>query len=276
VEDSNSSSENISLDCILFRSLLSEGKTEQALEVSKSILEKSRVLNDRHYETEAWIRMERALLGACKPEDVGLELRWCVDRLASVSHGSAIHGLSLLNLAAWHLNNGEEMMALVTLSDISSQAGHPNDVIGLSRLESGRILRAIGDNEPAMRHLWMAMRRLSSDEMNAEAMVCGMEWLDIALDEVDKSAPLMDERISNAKPREKPGMTNSPSNPEDIREVVELILSSSLSDLSGETRDDLGIVLDASEIIGEISWRESIKSRIKEIQDSRLIDLLQS
>ncbi len=276
MEDIQEESDNIVLDCILFRSLLSEGKTEQALEVSKSILDQSRVLSERHYETEAWIRMERALLGACKPEDVGLELRWCVDRLAAVSPGSAFHGLSLLNLAAWHLNTGEEMMALVTLSDISSKAGHPNDVIGLSRLESGRILSAIGDNEPAMRHLWMAMRRLSSDEMNAEAIVCGMEWLDIALDDVDKSAPLMDDRIANAKPREKPGMVISPSNPEDIREVVELILSSSMSDLSGETRDDLGLVLDASEIIGEISWRESMESRIKEIQDSRLIDVLQS
>tara|TARA_B100000029_G_scaffold15121_1_gene15543 strand:+ start:1953 stop:2798 length:846 start_codon:yes stop_codon:yes gene_type:complete len=276
VEDIHRAPENLSLDCILFRSLLSEGKTEQALEVSKSILDQSRILSDRQYETEAWIRMERALLGACKPEDVGPELRWCVDRLASVSPGSAFHGISLLNLAAWHLNNGEEMMALVTLSDISSKAGHPNDVVGLSRLESGRILRAIGDNEPAMRHLWTAMRRLSSDKMSAEAMVCGMEWLDIALDEVDKSAALMDDKIANAKPREKPGMTTSPSNPKDIREVVEGILSSSLSDLSGETRDDLGLVLDASEIIGEKSWRESMESRIKEIQDSRLLDVLQS
>ena len=57
------------------------------------------------------------------------------------------------------------MMSLVTLSDISSDAGHSSDIIGLSRLESGRILALIGDLEPAMRHLWIAMRRLSSVDM---------------------------------------------------------------------------------------------------------------
>ncbi len=276
VEESQENPGKISVDSILFRSLLSEGKTDQALEVSKSILEQSRLLSDRHFETEAWIRMERALLGACHPEDVGDELRWCVDRLASVSPGSALHGLALLNLSAWHMNSGEEIMALVTLSDISSTNGHPNDVIGLSRLESGRILAAIGDLEPAMRHLWMAMKRLSTDQMNTEAIVCGMEWLDIALDEVDISSERMDDRISNAQPREKPGMTTSPSNPEDIREVVQFMLSTSLNDLSGEIRDDLGLVLDAGAIVGESSWRESLESRISEIQDPRLIEVLQS
>ena len=48
----------------LFQSFISEGKTEQALELSDEILAKSRRLNDRDFETEAWIRMERALLGA--------------------------------------------------------------------------------------------------------------------------------------------------------------------------------------------------------------------
>ena len=89
-------------------------------------------------------------------------VRWCVDRLASVAPGSPLHGVSLLNLAAWHLNEGEQMMSLVTLSDISSDERHPSEIIGLSRLESGRILASIGDFEPAMRHLWIAMRRLSS------------------------------------------------------------------------------------------------------------------
>ena len=263
-------------DSILFKTLLSEGKISQAIEISKSILDKSRSLSDRHYETEAWIRMERALLGACDPKNVGSELPWSVDRFASICPGSALHGLSLLNLASWHLNKEEEMMALVTLSDISPSAGHPNDIVGLSRLESGRILASIGDTEPAMRHLWIAMRRLSTDEMKAESIVCGMEWLDIALEDVDPSSPRMDDRISNARPRETPGLTSMPSSPDDIREVVEQILSNSMHDLSGPIRDDLGLVLDASEIIGENSWREALASRLEEIQDTRLIEVLQS
>jgi len=269
-------SETPVVDSNLFQTFLSRGKTEQALELSEEILAKSRRLNNRDFETEAWIRMERALLGAINPKEVGNELRWCVDRLASVNTGSPMHGLALLNLASWHRNLNEQMMALVTLSDISADAGHPVEVIGLSRLESGRILVSIGDLEPAMRHLWMAMRRLSSAEMPAEAIVCAMEWLDIALDDVDPESPTMDERIVNAKPRESPGLTTSPSNPADIKESVEIILSNGLLDVSGARRDDLGLVLDASDALGEPVWRGAIEDRQKEIQDPRLIEVLQS
>jgi hypothetical protein len=269
-------SETPEVDSNLFQTFLSMGKTEQALELSEEILAKSRRLNNRDFETEAWIRMERALLGAINPKEVGNELRWCVDRLTSVNPGSPMHGLALLNLASWHRNLNEQMMALVTLSDISADAGHPVEVIGLSRLESGRILVSIGDFEPAMRHLWMAMRRLSSAEMPAEAVVCAMEWLDIALDDVDPESPTMDDRIVNAKPRESPGLTTSPSNPVDIKESVEIILSNGLLDVSGSRRDDLGLVLDASDALGEPVWRGAIEDRQKEIQDSRLIEVLQS
>ena len=261
---------------ILFQSLLSDGNTEKALEVSEKILEESRRLGNRDFETEAWIRMERALLGAIETANVGTELRWCVDRLASVNPGSPMHGLALLNLASWHLNSNERMMALVTLADISSDAGHPVDLIGLSRLESGRILASIGDLEPAMRHLWMAMRRLSSSDMSAEAVVCAMEWLDIALDNVDPDSPTMDKRIVDAKPRDSPGITITPSNPVDIKESVELILSNALKDVSGEKRDDIGLVLDASETLEEKQWRIAIEERQSEIQDPRLIEVLQS
>ena len=261
---------------LLFQSLLSEGKTEKALELSEKILEESRSLEDRDFEAEAWIRMERALLGAIEPANVGNELRWCVDRLASVNPGSPMHGLALLNLASWHRNSNERMMALVTLADISSDAGHPVDLIGLSRLESGRILASIGDIEPAMRHLWMAMRRLSSSDMPAEAVVCAMEWLDMALDEIDPDSPIMDKRIVDARPRDSPGMETTPSNPVDIKESVELILSNALKDLSGEKRDDLGLVLDASETLEEKQWRDVIVERQSELQDPRLIEALQS
>ena len=71
-------------------------------------------------------------------------------------------------------------------------------------------------------------------------------------------------------------MSSSPSNPEDIKEVVEFLLNASSDDLSGPTRDDLGLILDASDVIGEKSWREALCSRLEEIQDPRLIEALQS
>ena len=270
------SSKDLSSESEIFRSFISEGKTKEALEISEIILAKSRNLKDRDYESEAWIRMERALLGACPPENIGSELRWCVDRLNSISSGSALHGIALLNLASWHLNSSEEMMALVTLSEISPSLGHPNDIIGLSRLESGRILVSIGDIDPAMRHLWTAMSRLSSEGMYAESLVCAMEWLDIALDEIDPKSPRMEKRIYEAKPREEPGLTSSPSNPEDIREVIDLIMPLCLKDLSGERRDDIGLIIDASDALGENSWKEELRKRVSDLQDTRLIAELQS
>ena len=268
--------DTLTVDSILFRRMLSEGQTQQALELCENLLERSRGFEERNHESEAWLRMERALLGAVEIEKIGIELRWCVDRLSSVSPGSPLHGLALLNLGSWHRNNGEKMMALVTLSDISSSNGHPNDLIGLSRLESGRILSEMEDFEPAMRHLWVAMQRLSESEMTGEALVSALEWLDMALDDVEQSSQSMRERIEDARPRELPGTSRISSNPNDIREVVESILPTIIKDLSGKNRDDLGLVLDAADIIEEPSWREIIESREDEIQDLRVIEALQS
>ena len=50
--------ENNHSDSLLFQSLLSEGNAEKALELSEKILEKSRNLEDRDFEAEAWIQHE--------------------------------------------------------------------------------------------------------------------------------------------------------------------------------------------------------------------------
>ncbi|HJM13414.1 MAG TPA: hypothetical protein QF641_02860 [Candidatus Thalassarchaeaceae archaeon] len=266
----------LDIDSILFRTLLSEGKKEQAIKISENILQRSRSIEERNHETEAWIRMERALLGTIDHGRIGEELRWCVERLSATSTGTEIHGIALLNLGSWHRNNGEPMMALVILSDISSSSGHSNEVIGISRLESGRILVEIGDLESAMRHLWIALKRLSGSGMSAESIVCAMEWLDIALDDVKTSSPRMLERITNAQPRETSGISRAPSNPDDVREVINSIIPHIFLDLSGDPRDDLGLVIDAGNIIGESTWLEEMLERSGEIQDSRLIEALQS
>ena len=63
LKGAQSSENNSSVDSLLFKSLLSEGKKEEALKLSENILAQSRLLDQRDFETEAWIRMERALLG---------------------------------------------------------------------------------------------------------------------------------------------------------------------------------------------------------------------
>jgi hypothetical protein len=168
------------------------------------------------------------------------------------------------------------MMAMAVHSDISTGSGHPSDIRALSRLEIARILSGMGDLDPAMRHLWSARNGFIDCEMSPEALVASLEWLNIALDEVSENAPTMDTRIEEASPREGPGNTWIPANPIDITNVVDYLLPILTADLSGHSRSDLGLIIDASEIIGRADWTSGMSDRISEIQDPRVFESLQS
>ena len=256
--------------------MISEGETLEAISFSNDILDRSRSTEERDHLIEARVRMERALLGAIGEDNVGTELRWCVDRLNAICPGSPLHGLALLNLALWHSNKGELMMAMAVHSDISTNSGHPSDIRALSRLEIARILVGMGDLDPAMRHLWSARNGFIDSEMSTEALVASLEWLDIALDEVSANSPTMDARIEEASPREGPGNTWIPANPDDITNVVDYLLPILTTDMSGHSRSDLGLIIDASEIIGRVDWTSGMSDRISEIQDPRVSEALQS
>ena len=129
-------------------------------------------------------------------------------------------------------------MSLVTFPT-SPQTGGTPDIIGLSRLESGGY--SLNRGPRASNEAPVDKRGDISVEMPAESVVCAMEWLDIALDEIEEESPKMDERIVDVKPRDSPGMTTVPSNPDDIRECVELILHWP-SRCLWYTEDDLGLV----------------------------------
>lgn len=263
-------------DFQVFRQTILKGDAAAAIIQSASILERSRSKGERDPVIEAMIRMERALHGANEPSLVGAELRWCADRMNAVAPGSANHGICLLNLAAWHRNRGETMMSLATHSDISSSSGHPMQVLGLSRLEAARMLVSLDDFDPAMRHLWTARECLAQSGMSLEALSASLEWLDLALEEVDSESPRMASRVTEAAPRNGPGTTWVPANPEDIREVVESLIPVLLDDVSGDERKDIGLILDAAEVLRENSWRQLILERITEIQDPSVVEALQS
>ena len=263
-------------DFQVFRQTILKGDAAAAIIQSASILERSRSKGERDPVIEAMIRMERALHGANEPSLIGAELRWCADRMNAVAPGSANHGICLLNLAAWHRNRGETMMSLATHSDISSSSGHPMQVLGLSRLEAARMLVSLDDFDPAMRHLWTARECLAQSGMSLEALSASLEWLDLALEEVDSESPRMASRVTEAAPRNGPGTTWVPANPEDIREVVESLIPVLLDDVSGDERKDIGLILDAAEVLRENSWRQLILERITEIQDPSVVEALQS
>ncbi|MCP2507725.1 MAG: hypothetical protein NLN64_05490 [Candidatus Thalassarchaeaceae archaeon] len=267
---------NLITDFSIFQHLLKNGNNEEAILLSEDLLIRSRGPLERNHVYEAKIRMERALIGAIDENDIGKELRWCVDRLNASDPYSSSHGLALLNLAAWHSNKNETMMALATHADISEILGHPSEILALSRLESARILIAMGDYEPAMRHMWMARNEFSKSSMVPENLVSNLEWLDMALDDVDENSPNMESRIKNAKPRDKPGNSVISSNPEDIKLVVEELIPIIFQDLSGKSRTDLGIIIDASDILEVNSWKEILLNRINEIHDPRVLEALQS
>ena len=272
----DAASSRLQEDFQVYRQTILKGDAAAAIIQSASILERSRSKDERDPVIEAMIRMERALHGANEPSLVGAELRWCADRMNAMAPGSANHGICLLNLAAWHRNRGETMMSLATHSDISSSSGHPMQVLGLSRLEAARMLVSLDDFDPAMRHLWTARECLAESGMSPEALSASLEWLDIALEEVDSKSPRMATRVTDAAPRSGPGTTWIPANPEDIREVVESLIPVLLDDVSGDERRDIGLILDAAEALKEDSWMQLISERITDIQDPSVIEALQS
>ena len=272
----DAASSRLQEDFQVYRQTILKGDAAAAIIQSASILERSRSKDERDPVIEAMIRMERALHGANESSLVGAELRWCADRMNALAPGSANHGICLLNLAAWHRNRGETMMSLATHSDISSSSGHPIQVLGLSRLEAARMLVSLDDFDPAMRHLWTARECLAESGMSPEALSASLEWLDIALEEVDSKSPRMATRVTEAAPRSGPGTTWVPANPEDIREVVESLIPVLLDDVSGDERRDIGLILDAAEALRDDSWLQLITERITEIQDPSVIEALQS
>ena len=86
----------------------------------------------------------------------------------------------------------------------------------------------------------------------------------------------MQERIEKAKPRNEPGTTWIPANSEDVREVVEILLPTLLADVSGIDRSDLGLIIDAAEMLDEEEWIDRLTDKVADIQDPRLLELLQS
>ncbi len=263
-------------EVLSLQALLMEGDLASAVVMSEELLTRSRSKEERDLECEVRVRMERALLAVDGVETSGLELKWCTERLKAIAPGSALHGISLLNQGTWHANNGEVMMAMAVHADITRDSGHPPEIRGLSRLEVGRILTALDDLDPAMRHLWTAKAVFSDAGMVAESVVASLEWLDLALEEVVDDSPRMLNRIQNAAPRAVPGSSWIPANRSDVVDVVEDILPILLTDVGGKERNDLGLILDASQILEEASWSEAIAEKSESIQDARLLEALQS
>ena len=254
---------------------ISEGDIAFAVNLSEELLNRSRSSEERDIEAEARIRLDRALIGAVDESAVGAELRWATERMSSIHPGSPGHALALLNLAGWHASSGESMMALAIHSEITSVAGHPNDLIALSRLEVGRLHLGLGDNESALRHLWSSASRFESEDMHGEEAIALLEWLDIALDILSFEARTMDEAIRDAAPRDPKKKTAATAHPDDAEAVAKRIAETILEDLSGSQRPDIGLLVDAAFCLKSETLAELLATRSKDIEDTNVVKWIQ-
>ena len=254
---------------------ISGGDIASAVILSEELLNRSRGSEERDIEAEARIRLDRALIGAVEESMVGAELRWATERMSTIHPGSPGHALALLNLAGWHASSGENMMALAIHSEITSLAGHPNDLIALSRLEVGRLHLGLGDNESALRHLWSSASTFQSEEMHGEEAIALLEWLDIALDTLSFEARTMDEIIRDAAPRDPKHKTAASAHPQDALQVAMRLAETILEDLSGSQRPDLGILVDAAFCLKSETLAELLTSRSEDIEDGEVVKWIQ-
>ena len=246
-----------------------------ALNFSEELLNRSRSSGERDIEAEARIRLDRALIGAIEESQVGAELRWATERISSILPGSPGHALALLNLAGWHTSSGETMMALAIHSEITPTAGHPNDLIALSRLEVGRLHLSIGDYESALRHLWSSASRFQSEGLVGEEAIALLEWLDIALDFLSIEAKKMQEVIGGAKPRDLKEKTSPMAHPDDALYVANRLAGTILEDPSGSQRPDIGLLADAAFSMKSQTLTQLLNAKLADIEDNEVLEWIQ-
>ena len=188
---------------IQFRQAQMENNADLAQQFLAQALEDSRSKDQRDHMLEARIRMEWGVLRASlgEFEQAGVDLRWALERMGAIDEGHRWHGLSLLNMAAWHRNRGESGMALAMHAEISRHGPHLVEIVATSRRRAAEILIEKKHIYSAIRNFWIAHQGFRQTNMLDEAIEAGLHWIDIGLIEVSDSAPTMEEAVKQASPR---------------------------------------------------------------------------
>lgn len=156
----------------------------------------------RDLALEGRLRMERGLVRFEEGDMDGAEedLTWAETRLKSVAKASRDHDLALLNKAAYHMAQGEALMALQVYGDISRKGGHAHETIAISRLGASRIRHALGHEFDAGRHAWNAHKHAMLASQVSMAIEAGSLFLDLAIGRQSNEAPPMHVQVEEAKP----------------------------------------------------------------------------
>ena len=186
-----------------FRAAQLKNDADSAQQCLAVALEICRTKQNRDHILEARIRMEWGILRASIGEfdDAGIDLKWAVDRLGTISEGHRWHGIALLNMAEWHRNRGEFGMALAIHSQISRHGPHLVEIVAISRRRAAELLIDKNHIYSAMRNLWIAHHGFRQTNMPEEAIDAGLHWIDLGLTEVSKNAPEMQTAIVESTPR---------------------------------------------------------------------------
>jgi len=249
------------------------------LDPIESAMEITRNPETRDLALEGRLRMERGLVRyeAGDVEGADEDLTWAETRLKSVALASRDHDLSLLNKAAYHLAQGENLMALQVYGDISRTGGHAHETVAISRLGASRIRHGLGHMFDAGRHAWNAHKHAILAHQHQMAIEGGSLFIELALDHIDDSAQPMSVQVERAKPvdvdEERPVLAVQMS---DVTGIFEWCIEHMEQGFGGPERPDVRAMLLIAHKMNRMEVFNDLMSYPDEVQDPMLAAVAQA
>ena len=223
--------------------------------------------------------MERGLarFEAGNTEGAEEDLTWAETRLKSVAKASRDHDLSLLNKAAYHMAQGEALMALQVYGDISRKAGHAHETIAISRLGASRIRQALGHLFDAGRHAWNAHKHAMLASQTQMAIEAGSLFLDLSIGHQSDAAEPMHVQVENARPLD---LEDEPPvlmvHPDDINGVFEWCCEHLQPGWGGSERPDVRAMLTLAHRLDRMERFSSMMGQPETVEDPMLAAVAQA
>lgn len=253
------------------RRMLGDTRLEEAIEHALTLC---RSPDTRDLALEGRLRMERGLQRFERGDTVAAEedLTWAETRLKSVSKASRDHDLSLLNKAAFHIANGEDLMALQVYGDISRKENHAHETIAISRIGATRIHARYGHMFDAARNAWNGHAHAILAQQPAMAIEAGSLFLDLTIDHQDEQAIRFQNQVDEAKPRDASEETPTLSvHPDDVHGVFTWCMDNLDKTPRGEDRPDLRAMVMMANRLDKFDQMDWLIGQSELVQDSMLV-----
>ena len=233
----------------------------------------------RDLALEGRLRMERGLVRFEEGDMDGAEedLTWAETRLKSVAKASRDHDLALLNKAAYHMAQGEALMALQVYGDISRKGGHAHETIAISRLGASRIRHALGHEFDAGRHAWNAHKHAMLASQVSMAIEAGSLFLDLAIGHQSNEAPPMHVQVEEAQPLDleaEPPVLNV--HPDDVMGVFDWCVDHLGDGWGGAERPGVRAMLTMAHRLGRMDRFTDLMNRPESVEDPMLAAVAQA